>query len=190
MPRYRDLAVAGPATTPLEPVRANERGSADMVPASLPEFSLPSGLQTAVRRHRAGETAFPLNAQDEEAARHVLVEIQAVMQHPVSDMRLGQWTAMVLAGARRQRTDPETERFMLALAFAVDEMPAALFCEATQRQAMRQIVVAPAVSEILSVIEPILRQWTDIRDGLIAAIQATDRAEHAASQDDLPAGID
>jgi hypothetical protein len=157
------------------------------IAARLPNVAemLPDALAKRVAAYPA-TSGHGLSQEELECAAEVAGFVRALLARPVTKPQLGEWVALVMAGTRKMRTDHETHLFMAALGFACEDMPAAVFCEETQRMAMRSLVFAPSVAEILAVVDPIVRDWQRTRDALEHFVLQAALAEHAAAQDTPP----
>lgn len=163
------------------------RSPRDAVSRALPDFTEGLGKRLVMIVAGWPETGpVALTEMEASAAADISQAIRDTFRETVTQGMLGEWTALVLAGTRKPRTDLETQRFMVALSFAVEDMPAAAFCEETQRAAMRKLVFSPSVAEILEVLDPIVNGWRHTRDALTEMLIQRGQAEHAQSRDAPP----
>lgn len=178
-----DLIPRGTGSAPTRASRAREG-----IPARLPDVlgTLTDELRRRVRGYPAA-TGLGLTEDEVNLASDCAGYIAGICSEVVTPALIGEWAALVMAGTRKPRTDHETQLFMVALAFACEDMPAAAFCEETQRMAMRRLVFAPSVSEIMEILDPIVNDWQRTREALLAFVEQSAAADYAATRDTPPA---
>ena len=110
-----------------------------------------------------------LDAQGREACANAADDYAAMLGRHVSPAQIRAWLMPVNAGVRNPQDGDGFNLRASAIALACQELPAAAFDAATQRDLMSKSSFFPAVPDVLAIVQPVAARWRREMEALEAA---------------------